>query len=277
MGDGDPEHRFPMVAALDKFQAPVDCDGAGNVAKIRCERKRGLDEERGFRWDEWSRVVAIDTPEIEETHGMDPDGNTVTTYTPQNLSFAQLSGTDRKQASEAVDRACAKGVATTKEEGFNCAGGEPDYLGWLIDREDSMWMPFVSQQMFRGDGTSEVGARVPFRLPASLVGPNRLVPPYQELKTVIRDLTDAFLSPTGDTLIAVAGNKLLVFEVSKRKLRAKLLSADIPPKLIAIMDQWPRADTSRIGRNKFITGNPIRLHPRSFRPNSPPIALRLTW
>src|SRR5215472_3915523 len=43
MGNGDPEHRLPMVAALDHLKTSIDGDGTSVLANVGCERKRCLD------------------------------------------------------------------------------------------------------------------------------------------------------------------------------------------------------------------------------------------
>jgi hypothetical protein len=43
VGDCDPEHRFPMVAALDHLQTSVNRQGTSKLVDIGCERERCFD------------------------------------------------------------------------------------------------------------------------------------------------------------------------------------------------------------------------------------------
>lgn len=43
MGNGNPEHCFPMVAPVNHLQSSIDCHGTSGVADIGCERERRLD------------------------------------------------------------------------------------------------------------------------------------------------------------------------------------------------------------------------------------------
>ena len=92
--------------------------------------------------------------------------------------------------------------------------------------------------MFLGDGACEIESYIPVRLSASLAGRNQLFPPFSQLKKAIPNLTDAFISPRGDTLIVLTNAKIRVFDISKAKLGAKLLEVDFPSDAISVMDQW---------------------------------------
>jgi len=92
--------------------------------------------------------------------------------------------------------------------------------------------------MVLGIGDCEIEEYVPVKLPASLIGRNQLIPSFAELKKSIADLTDAFSSPQGDTIIALTGAKVIVFDVAGAKLGAKLLEADFPSGAVSVMGQW---------------------------------------
>ncbi len=96
----------------------------------------------------------------------------------------------------------------------------------------------ISQQLVLGFGGCEIEEYVPITLPASFVGRNQLVPSFAELKKSIADLTDAFSSSRGDTIIALTSAKVIVYDVTGAKLGAKLLEADFPSGAVSVMGQW---------------------------------------
>jgi hypothetical protein len=195
-------------------------------------------EARGNRWSAWSRVVSITTPEIKETHGFTENGGVPRTYGPVARAFTDGFEEDPKQALSAFEKTYTDEVKGLRDGGLNCDEGQPDYLGWQIKRKDATWMPVISQQLVLGFGGCEIEEYVPITLPASFVGGNQLVPSLAALKKSIADLTDAFSSPQGDTIIALTSAKAIVFNVTGAKLGAKLLEADFPNGAVSVMVQW---------------------------------------
>lgn len=195
-------------------------------------------EARGNRSSAWSRVVSITTPEIKETQGYTENGGVPRTYGPIARAFTDVFEEEPKQAASAFDKTYTHEVKGLRDGGMNCDEGQPDYLGWQIKRKDATWMPLISQQIILGFGDCEIEEYVPVTLPASLVGRNQLVPSFAELKKSITDLTDAFSSPQGDTIIALTSAKVIVFDVAGAKLGAKLFEADFPSGAVSVMGQW---------------------------------------
>lgn len=97
----------------------------------------------------------------------------------------------------------------------------------------------ISQELVLGNGSEcSIDEPVPVHLPVSLVGNNRIVPDFSQLKKAVPELTDAFTSPHGDTTIVIAGSRMLVFDVSEGRLGAKLLDVDFPAGTTPVMEQW---------------------------------------
>ena len=188
-------------------------------------------EVRGGRQTIWSRVLSITAPEMSEPTGGDKRD-------PMVKTLSDFAEQDSKRAAGAFNLVFVKGKKSLQEGGLNCPEADVDYEGWEIKRKDGAWTPWISQELFLGFSECAVDDQVPVRLPASLVGRNRVVPDFSELKKTIPELTDAFTSPGGDTTIAVAGSRLLVFDVSAGKLGAKLLDVDFPVGATPVMDQW---------------------------------------
>lgn len=187
-------------------------------------------EARGGRSSDWSRVLSITTPEMEQdAYGeKGPVAKTLTDFAEQNP----------RQAANAFDTAYAEEVKGLNGEGFDCVGDHEDYLGWEIKRKNGTWTPWIFQQMYPGHSSCEISVVVPVQLPENLVGRNQLVPSLSELKKTVPELTDAFTAPRGDTIIVLTNAKILVFDVFKTKLGAKLLEVDSPKGAVAVMDQW---------------------------------------
>lgn len=188
-------------------------------------------EARGGRQTSWSRVRSLTVPEMAEPAGGDKRD-------PMTRTLSDFAEQDSKRAADAFNLVFVKGKKSLQEDGVNCADADVDYEGWEIKRKDGTWTAWISQELFLGLSACEVYDPVPVRLPASLVGRNRVVPDFSELKKTIPELTDAFTSPGGDTTIVTAGSRLLVFDVSAGKLGSKLLDVDFPIGATPVMDQW---------------------------------------
>ena len=189
-------------------------------------------EARGGREATWSRVLAITSPEMTELEASGEGDSTTKVLS----DFAEK---DARDTENAFKQAFAMGQKSLEESGLNCPDADVDYEGWQIKRTDGAWTPWISQVLVLGNGSEcSIDQPVPVHLPVSLVGNNRVVPDFSQLKKAIPELTDAFTSPHGDTTILIAGSRLLVFNVSEGKLGAKLLDADFPAGSTPVMEQW---------------------------------------
>lgn len=188
-------------------------------------------EARGGRQTIWSRVLDITAPDMTEPANGD-------LRNPMVKTLSDFAEQDSKRAASAFNLVFVKGKKSLQEDGLNCPEANVDNEGWEIKRKDGTWTPWISQELFLGFSECAVDGPVPVRLPASLVGRNRVVPDFSELKKTIPELTDAFTSPVGDTTIAIGGSRLVVFDVSAGKLGAKLLDVDFPIGASPVMDQW---------------------------------------
>lgn len=189
-------------------------------------------EARGGRQAIWSRVLAITSPEMTE-----PDASGK--RDPVAKAFSDFAEKDAKEAENAFKHAFAAGEKSLEESGLNCPDADVDYEGWQIKRRDGSWTPWISQELFLGNGSEcSIDGPIPMRLPVNLVGNNRIVPEFNQLKKAVPELTDSFTSPRGDTTIVIAGSRLLVFDVYEGKLGTKLLDVDFPSGATAVMEQW---------------------------------------
>lgn len=189
-------------------------------------------EARGGRQAIWSRVLAITSPQMTESDASEKRD-------PVAKALSDFAEKDPKQAEKAFKQAFAAGQKSLEGSGLNCPDADVDYEAWQINRKDGAWTPRISQELVLGNGSEcSIDEPVPVHLPVSLVGNNRIVPDFSQLKKAVPELTDAFTSPHGDTTIVIAGSRMLVFDVSEGRLGAKLLDVGFPAGTTPVMEQW---------------------------------------
>ena len=144
------------------------------------------------------------------------------------LSFGQLFG---HPAHDAYLRALLS--HGTSDFGGECGESDASFdTGWRIAHESGKWRPYVHQNL--GYFGCVADAPIKFPIPVSFTGDPSAVD-WQSLHTKIPDLTDAYLSPARDLLIAVSAANMRIFE----------LRAGVPGKLLLtlpasriVMAQW---------------------------------------
>lgn len=147
------------------------------------------------------------------------------------VGFAQLLG---PVAGKAYRSALPKHASDDMETESDC--GEPDHTNdveWNVHHERGQWRPVVDQTL----GNFGCGVRAPinFPLPPSITGDRVPVFDWKVLKMKAEGMKDAFISPTGDLLIAVTDSGLQFYDFSGGTPGKVLLS--LPAKPI-VMAQW---------------------------------------
>jgi hypothetical protein len=147
----------------------------------------------------------------------------------EGLSFGQLLG---PKAHDAYFRALPK--MGQGDAGEDCVESDKNRdTGWRIAHAAGRWRPYLHQDL--GYFGCAVDARVSFPLGALLTGDGSAVLDFKALRSRIDGMTDAYLSPNGDLLIAALPSETRFYELHggvPGKLLLKLPGSGI------VMAQW---------------------------------------
>lgn len=145
------------------------------------------------------------------------------------IGFGQLLG---QAAHDAYFNAVPK--HGTNSFGTECADTpNDDDTGWRVEHKGGSWHPYVNQSL----GYFECAADGPihFQLPASMTGDLSTPLDWKLLRSRISSISDAYVSPNGDLVIAITKSEMRFFEARKSmpgKLLLKLPAGEI------VMAQW---------------------------------------
>lgn len=145
------------------------------------------------------------------------------------LSFGQLLGPKAHDAYVRALPAMGQG-----DGGEDCVESDKTRdTGWRIAHADGRWHPYVHQDL--GYFGCAVDAPVSVVLPASLAGDTPAALSFKLLHSKIEGISDAYVSPNGDLLIAASGSETRFFEL-RGGIPGKLLMT-LPASGI-VMAQW---------------------------------------
>ncbi len=171
-------------------------------------------EPRGFHWNSESKVLRFGVTDA--------------------ISFKEFTG---DTGWEAYNAAVRKASVDLQKEGFNCDifSEEDEVLEdthWTLHRKEGRWAAVLA---WHDSAACEYFADINLMLPKSLTDYDTLQLPWSSLANQIKDLQDAFTSPTGNLLLARTNEGTAVYSLGEGRAGQKLL--DLPAGQI-VMVQW---------------------------------------
>ncbi len=119
----------------------------------------------------------------------------------------------------------------------------PDPANWGIVRQSGRWVAIgrveLSDQISVGDHRDLV---LSTEVPAELVGENRRRLPLEVVRRVAPDMTDYFVSPSGDLVVIMRDSTLTVHPVDNQFIGRRLLEVSLRDDAVPVLAQWATGD-----------------------------------